>query len=100
MRHHTPFYGNQACGPTQTIVCPTKCNEVNTASQSNVQYIHPSHTVVKNHHLVKNTHVYPHSTSWQNTVNSVNVYGGSPQVPAPPVPSAPVNQPPRPGFWR
>ncbi|CQR46655.1 Inner spore coat protein D [Paraliobacillus sp. PM-2] len=68
-------------GPTKTVVCPTKYNQMHTCSQSNVNYIHPSHTNVVNHHLVKNTHFYPHTTSYQNTVDMVNVYGGSSQVP-------------------
>ncbi|MCZ0701893.1 spore coat protein D [Natronobacillus azotifigens] len=65
------------CGPTKTVVCPTKFNQVNTCSQSNVNYVHPSHTNVLNHHLVKNTHFYPHTTSYQNTVSHVNQYGGA-----------------------
>ncbi|GAA5415334.1 hypothetical protein Pryu01_00358 [Paraliobacillus ryukyuensis] len=68
-------------GPAKTVVCPTNCNEVHTFSQSDVNYIHPSHTNVVNHHTIKNTHFYPHSTSYQNTVNSTNVYGGSFEVP-------------------
>ncbi|TXL64528.1 spore coat protein [Cerasibacillus terrae] len=74
--HHRP----PRCGPKQ-IVYPTKCNTVHHCTQSEVQHIHPSHTTVMNHHLVKNTHLYPHSTSYENTVNSVDVYGGSYQVP-------------------
>lgn len=74
MRHCRP---NMGCGmPTKTIVHPTKCNEVHTCSESLVNHVHPSHTNVVNHHLVKNAHYYPHTTSNQNTVNSVNVNGG------------------------
>ncbi|WP_018933749.1 CotD family spore coat protein [Gracilibacillus lacisalsi] len=74
MRHRRPF----GCGmpPAPTVVYPTKTNEVHTCSESEVKHIHPSHTTCVNHHLVKNTHYYPHTTSYQNTVDQVNVYGG------------------------
>ncbi|MGN8647036.1 CotD family spore coat protein [Gracilibacillus sp. HCP3S3_G5_1] len=78
MRHRRPF----GCGmPTKKIVYPTKYNEVHTCSESEVQHIHPSHTTCVNHHLVKNTHFFPHTTSYQNTVDQVNVYGGPMQSP-------------------
>ncbi|RDW17580.1 spore coat protein [Oceanobacillus arenosus] len=67
----------------KTIVHPTKFNCVNQFSESVVNQVHPSHTTVMNHHLVKNIHTFPHSTSVQNTANSVDQYGGSFQVPAP-----------------
>ncbi|SHN19104.1 CotD family spore coat protein [Gracilibacillus kekensis] len=78
MRHRRPF----GCGmPTQTVVHPTKYNQVNTCTESEVKHIHPSHTNCVNHHLVKNTHYFPHTTSYQNTVDQVNVYGGPMQGP-------------------
>lgn len=81
MRHrHGPHCGCQAC---KTIVYPTKHNCVNQFSESTVNHVHPSHTTVMNHHMVKNNHIFPHSTSVQNTSNSVNQYGGSFEVPAP-----------------
>ena len=81
MRHrHGRHCGCQKC---KTIVYPTKHNCVNQFSESTVNHVHPSHTTVMNHHLVKNNHIYPHSTSVQNTTNSVNQYGGSFNVPAP-----------------
>ncbi|AXI08548.1 spore coat protein [Oceanobacillus sp. 143] len=67
----------------KTIVHPTKFNCVNQFSESEVDHVHPSHTTIMNHHLVKNNHVFPHSTSVQNTVNSVDQYGGSFEVPSP-----------------
>ncbi|GGM23153.1 hypothetical protein GCM10011351_06250 [Paraliobacillus quinghaiensis] len=101
MRPRRPSWNsNCVTGPSKTVVCPPTCNEVHTCSQSNVQYIHPSHTAVTNHHLVKNTHVYPHATSFKNEVDTVNVYGGSFQVPPQQLPTPGMNQPPRPGFWR
>ncbi|WP_186577767.1 CotD family spore coat protein [Aquibacillus kalidii] len=90
MSHFKPF-GNCGCPkPVETVVYPTKYNEVHTCSENNVKHVHPSHTNVVNHHLVKNTHVYPHSTSYDNTVDSVDVYGGSYEVPTPPRPNVPV----------
>ncbi|WP_163537621.1 CotD family spore coat protein [Gracilibacillus sp. YIM 98692] len=77
MRHRPPFGMPNPCGmPAKNIVYPTKCNEVHTCSESEVNHIHPSHTNVVNHHLVKNKHFYPHTTSYQNTVDEVNIYGG------------------------
>lgn len=86
MRHHKPFGCHK---PVQEVVYPTKYNEVHTCSESNVKHVHPSHTKVVNHHLQKNTHVYPHSTSYANDFDSVNVYGGSYEVPTPPRPTVP-----------
>ncbi|WP_087973509.1 spore coat protein [Oceanobacillus rekensis] len=79
-RHHRHHCGCQSC---KTIVHPTKHNCVNQYSESTVNQVHPSHTTVMNHHTVKNNHVFPHSTSVQNTVNSVDQYGGSFNVPSP-----------------
>ncbi|MBR3121814.1 MULTISPECIES: spore coat protein [Oceanobacillus] len=82
MRHrHGRHCGCNSC---KTIVHPTKYNCVDTFSQSTVNHVHPSHTTVTNHHLVKNNHFFPHSTSFQNTTNSVDAYGGSFQVPGGP----------------
>lgn len=75
MRHrHRP---NCGCGCQKPVVHPTKYNCVQHCTESEVEHIHPSHTTVMNHHVVKNKHVFPHSTSVQNTTNSVDVYGGS-----------------------
>ncbi|SES65325.1 spore coat protein D [Oceanobacillus limi] len=91
MRHRPHF-----CKPKQ-VVHPTKCNVVNTCSEETIQHIHPSHTTVMNHHLIKNEHVYPHSTSYGNTVNSVDVFGGAFNVPSP-GPGAPAGPGAGPGF--
>ncbi|MCT2537343.1 spore coat protein [Aquibacillus koreensis] len=87
--HHKPFGMNCGC-PEETVVYPTNYNQVDTCSENTVKHVHPSHTNVVNHHLQKNVHVYPHSTSFANEVDSVNVYGGSFQVPTPPRPNFPV----------
>ena len=82
MRHrHRPGCGCHSC---KTIVHPTKYNCVNQYSESTVNHVHPSHTTIMNHHTVKNNHVFPHSTSVQNTTNSVDTYGGSFNVPSGP----------------
>ncbi|GGB47293.1 spore coat protein [Virgibacillus dakarensis] len=73
MRHH---HGPD-CGCPKRIVHPTKHNCVENCTESVVEHIHPSHTTVMNHHLVRNRHVYPHSTSVQNTCNSVDEFGGA-----------------------
>ncbi|SER12200.1 Inner spore coat protein D [Gracilibacillus ureilyticus] len=67
--------------PANTVVHPTKYNQVHTCSESVVNHIHPSHTNCVNHHLVKNVHYYPHTTSNQYTVDQINVNGG----PVPPM---------------
>src|SRR5699024_642234 len=77
---HGPHCGCQTC--SQQIIYPTKHNKVDTFSENVVEHIHPSHTSVVNHHLVKNKHLYPHSTSYHNTCNSVDMH--SPPFPAPP----------------
>ncbi|WP_217589532.1 spore coat protein [Lentibacillus saliphilus] len=72
-----PRMGNRP----RRVVYPTQHNCVQCCSESEVEHIHPSHTTIMNHHLVKNKHVFPHSTSVQNTWNEVDVYGGSFEVP-------------------
>lgn len=38
--------------------------------------MHPTHTTIMDQHTVQNTHYYPQTTSWGQTVNQTNVYGG------------------------
>lgn len=73
----------RGCGCPNQIVYPTKYDTVHNCFETEVDHIHPSHTTVMNHHLIKNKHIYPHSTSVQNTYDSVNMYGGSFEVPNP-----------------
>lgn len=82
MRRRRPHCG--CVSPVSTVVHPVKENCIDCCSEEVVKHIHPSHTTVMNHHLVKNVHVFPHSTSVGNTFNEVDVYGGSFNVPAPP----------------
>lgn len=74
MRHRR----NCGCGCQQSpIIHPTKHNCVHHCTESVVEHIHPSHTTVMNHHVVKNKHVFPHSTSVKNTCSNVDEFGGS-----------------------
>lgn len=73
--HHGPQCGCPVC--KRKVVHPVKENVVNKYTEEVVEHVHPSHTTVVNHHLIKNKHVFPHSTSVANTCNSVDVYGGS-----------------------
>lgn len=76
--HHGPH-----CG-CRRIVYPVMHNCVHRCTESSVEHVHPMHTTVMNHHLQRNIHVYPHSTSQVYTGDSVDIYGGSFQVPNPP----------------
>ncbi|WP_188456335.1 spore coat protein [Virgibacillus oceani] len=72
------------CGCPRRIVHPVRQNVVDCCTEDVVEHVHPSHTTVRNHHLTRNRHVYPHSTSVQNTFNSVDEFGGAFNVPSPP----------------
>lgn len=82
MRHHNhcrprcrPNCGCQK--PANEIVYPVKEEVINCCTEETVKHIHPSHTTVKNQHLIKNEHFYPHTTSAENFVNEVDVQGTS-----------------------
>ena|SRR5699024_8353497 len=78
-RHCHPHCG---CGPKGPIVHPVKENVVHCCTEETVKHIHPSHTTVKNHHLIKNEHLYPHSTSVENYCDCVDINKGNPCMPA------------------
>ncbi|MGM8214616.1 CotD family spore coat protein [Bacillaceae bacterium W0354] len=86
MHHHHHHHGPH-CGCPEQIVYPVNENVVHTCSESMVEHVHPSHTTHVNHHLNKNMHLYPHSDSFVNTFESVDLYGGSFEVPRPPRPT-------------
>lgn len=65
------------CGCPRTIVHPVRENVVHRCTEETVKHVHPSHTTVMNHHLIKNKHFFPHTTSTENTCKEVDVYGGS-----------------------
>src|SRR5699024_4944539 len=64
---------NNQVSPTRDIVYPTKEKVVKTYSDETVRHIHPTHTTVVNCHTVKNEHLYPQTTSYENVTNEVNV---------------------------
>lgn len=66
----------RSCGCQNQIIHPVKENVVHCCTEETVKHVHPSHTTIMNHHLVKNEHVYPHSTSVQNTFNEVDINAG------------------------
>lgn len=61
--------------PAKEIVYPVKENVIHKCTEETVKHIHPSHTTVVNHHLVKNEHLFPHTTSVENTYDEVDVMG-------------------------
>ena len=80
--HHEPH-----CGCNEQIVYPVDHDVVHNCCERTVEHVHPSHTTVVNHHLTRNVHLYPQSTSVENTFDSVDIYGGTFEVPAPPQPT-------------
>ena len=78
---HKP--GHSMTKPAEEIIYPVKNNVVHKCTEETVKHIHPSHTTVMNHHLVKNEHFYPHTTSVKNTYDAVDIYGnGGPMGPS------------------
>lgn len=67
--------GKCRCGRSPEIVYPVREEVKKTHSKERVKHIHPSHTRVINHHTIKNEHYYPHSTSYEERVNEVDVRG-------------------------
>lgn len=59
------------------IVYPVKEDVVHKCSEETVKHIHPTHTTVVNHHLVKNEHLFPHTSSVVNTFDEMDVMGAS-----------------------
>jgi spore coat protein D len=75
MRHHKGCKPNML-SPAETVVYPTKHCVKHNHIPHEVNHIHPSHTTIMNHHLVKNKHFFPHTQSVVNTVNTQNVNMG------------------------
>lgn len=74
-RHCRPQCGCQK--PAREIMHPVKENVVNCCSEETIRHVHPSHTTVVNNHLIRNEHVYPHTTSYEDRVREVDVQGTS-----------------------
>lgn len=64
--------------PVKEVVYPVQNNVVHKCSEETVQHIHPIHTTVMNHHLIKNEHLYPQTTSVENIYEEVDVSGSGP----------------------
>jgi spore coat protein D len=71
--------------PVQNIVYPTKHCVKNNFIPHQVNHIHPTHTTIHNHHMVKHNHFYPHTQSVVDSVSNqhVNMGPGSPQMVSP-----------------
>jgi len=74
-RHRHPWC--RCHRPKSPIVYPVKENVVLHCTEETVQHVHPSHTTIKHHHVVKNEHVYPHTTSVENSTESVDINKGN-----------------------
>lgn len=70
-------HNNSYVSPAKKIVYPTEEKVVKTYSEETVKHIHPIHTTVVNCHTIKNEHLYPHTTSYENVVNEVDVNDGN-----------------------
>lgn len=67
--------GKCHCHQPKQIVYPVREEVKNRYSEETVQHIHPSHTTIVNNHTIRNEHSYPHTTSYENRVNEVDVRG-------------------------
>lgn len=77
MKQRCPRHGHQPCHcqkPVKEIMYPVKENIVHHCTKEVVKHIHPSHTTVVNHHITKNKHLFPHSTSVKNTFDEMDFY--------------------------
>ncbi|WP_181351282.1 CotD family spore coat protein [Thalassobacillus sp. CUG 92003] len=74
--HYRNCNGPGQFGPAKQVVCPTnKCVHHNYYL-SEVDYIHPTHTTVYNHHLTKNNHHFPQTQSVVDTFSEENNFMG------------------------
>ncbi|ELK45295.1 UNVERIFIED_CONTAM: CotD family spore coat protein [Halobacillus marinus] len=71
--HHS-MQGSCGCGPAaqpacnrRPIVCPVQQCVVDNHFVENQDYIHPTHVLVQNHHLLNNFHYFPYMVSEQNS---------------------------------
>ena len=76
------FFHRGNCGCPRRIVHPTRHKCVHRCTENVVEHVHPVHTTVVNHHLERNRHVFPHSTSVKNDPKCVDEYGGGCQMAA------------------
>ncbi|MCA0983064.1 CotD family spore coat protein [Halobacillus yeomjeoni] len=65
--HHKSMHGQ--CGPAQNrrpIVCPVQNCAIDNYFVENQDYIHPTHTLIRNHHIMNNYHYFPNMASEAN----------------------------------
>ncbi|MFG6114566.1 CotD family spore coat protein [Halobacillus sp. MO56] len=72
--HHKNCMGPGQTGPRQQVVCPTRHCVQNNYFQNEVDYIHPTHTTIMNHHLTRNMHHFPQTQSVMDTFDSEDVF--------------------------
>ncbi|MGP4075284.1 CotD family spore coat protein [Halobacillus sp. K22] len=67
MHHHSmQGQGAHSCN-RRPIVCPVQQCVVDNYFVENQDYIHPTHILVQNHHLLNNFHYFPYMTSEANS---------------------------------
>ncbi|MYL19382.1 hypothetical protein GLW04_05730 [Halobacillus litoralis] len=70
--HHHSMHDSCGCGPMSQcsnrcpIVCPVQHCVVDNFFCENQDYIHPTHILVRNNHLLNNNHYFPYMVSEQN----------------------------------
>lgn len=64
-QHHMPGHCAPACH-RRPIVCPMQECVVDNYFVENQDYIHPTHILVQNHHLLNNYHYFPYMVSQSN----------------------------------
>lgn len=76
-KNHSNHHRNCSCccSKPKQIVYPTKEKVICNQSEEVVQHIHPTHTTIRNEHVILNEHVYPTTTSVENIVEEVDVKG-------------------------
>ncbi|MGP4067852.1 CotD family spore coat protein [Halobacillus sp. B29] len=65
-QHSMQGQGAQSCN-RRPIVCPVQQCVVDNFFVENQDYIHPTHILVQNHHLLNNFHYFPYMTSEANS---------------------------------
>ncbi|MGP4060043.1 CotD family spore coat protein [Halobacillus sp. H74] len=71
--HNHSMQGSCGCGPSgpasnrRPIVCPMQHCVLDNYFLENQDYIHPTHILVQNHHMLNNNHYFPYMVSEQNS---------------------------------
>ncbi|SFJ99492.1 Inner spore coat protein D [Halobacillus dabanensis] len=70
--HQQSMQGSCGCGPMspagnrRPVVCPVQNCVVDNYFCENQDYIHPTHILVRNNHMLNNNHYFPYMVSEQN----------------------------------